>query len=110
MAKGNQLRYNAVMTRDEVISKLKAVEPALRAQGAAALYLFGSHARDQAADASDVDVFIDRDPGRPFGFVELTNIQFMLEEALGTDVDLATRTALHPRLRAEIERTAIRVL
>lgn len=98
------------MTRNEVISRLKAVEPALRAQGAATLYLFGSHARDQASDRSDVDIFIDRDPDRPFGFVELTNIQMMLEEVLGTEVDLATRTALHPRLRTEIERTAIRVL
>lgn len=98
------------MTRNEVISRLKAAEHALRAQGAAALYLFGSHARDQASDHSDVDIFIDRDPDRAFGFVELTNIQLMLEEVLGTEVDLATRTALHPRLRAEIERTAIRVL
>ena len=98
------------MTRDEVISRLRSAEPALRAQGAAALYLFGSHARDQAVAGSDVDVFIDRDPERSFGFIELTNIQFLLEEVLGTEVDLATRTALHPRLRAEIERTAIRVL
>ena len=98
------------MTKDEVISRLKATEPALRAQGAASLYLFGSHARDEASDSSDVDVFIDRDPDRSFGFIELTNIQFLLEEALGTQVDLATRTALHPRLRPEIERTAIRVM
>jgi uncharacterized protein len=98
------------MTKDEVISRLKAVEPELRAQGAAALYLFGSHARDEAGASSDVDVFIDRSTDRPFGFVELTNIHSLLENALGTDVDLATRTALHPRLRAEIERTAIRVM
>ena len=36
------------MDRNEVIAKLKAVEPQLRAHGVAALYLFGSYARDDA--------------------------------------------------------------
>ena len=44
------------MTRAEVVAKLKAVEPALRAHGVAALYLFGSYARDEAGPDSDLDV------------------------------------------------------
>jgi predicted nucleotidyltransferase len=44
------------MRRDEVIAKLKEAEPALKAFGVAALYLFGSHARDEAGPNSDVDV------------------------------------------------------
>ncbi len=47
------------MRRDEVIARLKEVEPAIRARGARSLYLFGSHARDEARAESDVDVFID---------------------------------------------------
>ncbi len=47
------------MDRDEVIAKLRAVEPPLRAHGVAALYLFGSYARDEARQDSDVDVFVD---------------------------------------------------
>jgi hypothetical protein len=41
------------MRRDEVIAKLKEAEPALRGFGVAALYLFGSHARDEAQSGSD---------------------------------------------------------
>ena len=47
------------MDRNEVIAKLKAVEPQLRGHGVAALYLFGSYARDEARQDSDVDVFVD---------------------------------------------------
>jgi hypothetical protein len=55
------------MRRDDVIAKLKETEPVLRGFGVAALYLFGSHARDEASPDSDVDVFIDVAPGAAFG-------------------------------------------
>ena|SRR5215467_10334452 len=48
------------MNRAEIINKLKAAEPQLRAHGIAGLYLFGSYARDEAQPESDVDVFIDK--------------------------------------------------
>jgi Nucleotidyltransferase domain len=47
------------MDRDEIITKLKAAEPQLRAHGVGALYLFGSYARDEARPDLDVDVFVD---------------------------------------------------
>ena len=74
-----------------MIAKLKAVEPALRAHGAAALYLFGSYARNEAQPGSDVDVFIDKDRSRKFGFDEFMDIYFILRERLGVDVDYGTR-------------------
>jgi predicted nucleotidyltransferase len=46
------------MRRDDVIAHLKQTEPALRALGVARLYLFGSHARDEAGAKSDVDVLL----------------------------------------------------
>jgi len=97
------------MRRAEVIAKLKAAEPAIRARGAAALYLFGSHARDEARADSDIDVFIDKDISRKFGFDEFMDIYFLLRDRLGTNVDYGTRDGLHPVLRPEIEREAIRV-
>src|SRR5215475_5011708 len=97
------------MRRAEVISKLKAIEPAIRARGAAALYLFGSHARDDARADSDIDVFIDKDASRKFGFDEFMDIYFLLRDRVGANVDYGTRDGLHPVLRSEIEREAIRV-
>jgi uncharacterized protein len=97
------------MRRDAIIAKLKEAEPALRAHGAAALYLFGSHARDEARPDSDVDVFIDKDPSRKFGLDEFMDIYLLLQERLGGDVDYGTREGLHPVLRPDIEREAVRV-
>jgi predicted nucleotidyltransferase len=97
------------MRRDEVIARSKEAEPALRAFGVAGLYLFGSHARDEARPDSDVDVFIDKDRTRKFGFDEFMDAYQLLQERLGDNVDYGTREALHPVLRPEIEREAVRV-
>jgi uncharacterized protein len=97
------------MRREEAIAKLKEAEPVIRARGAAALYLFGSHARDQARTDSDVDVFIDKDRTRKFGFDEFMDIYFVLQERQGDKVDYGTREGLHPLLRSKIEREAIKV-
>ena len=71
MANGCLLAYIEAMRRDDVIAKLKQTEPALRGFGVAALYLFGSHARDEASPDSDVDVFVDVAPGAAFWLASL---------------------------------------
>jgi predicted nucleotidyltransferase len=98
------------MMRDEIISRIRDHAEAIRALGAESLYLYGSHARNEANPASDVDVFIDRNPTKRFTFIELTELEFLLKEILGAEVDLSTRTALHPGLSRDIENTAIKVL
>jgi uncharacterized protein len=97
------------MRRDQVISKLRSIEPALRQLGASALYLYGSVARDEARPDSDVDVFIDKDPTRDFGFDEFMDIYFKLQETLHSDVGYTTREGLVEFYRRDIEREAIRV-
>lgn len=97
------------MRRNDVVTALKQAEPALRQRGVAALYIFGSHARDEARNDSDVDVFIDKDRSRKFGFDEFMDVYFLLQDRLGTNVDYGTREGLHPVLRPGIEREAIRV-
>lgn len=98
------------MSREEIIAKIRNHAGAIRALGAGALYLYGSHARNEARPGSDVDIFIDRDPEKHFGFIELTELEFLLQDILGADVDVSTRTALHPAISASIEKTAVKVL
>lgn len=101
--------YTADMRREQAISRLKSIEPTLRRLGASALYLYGSVARDEARPHSDIDVFIDKDPTRNFGFDEFMDIYFKLKEALDTDVGYTTREGLVEFYRRDIEREAIRV-
>nr|CAD6613356.1 nucleotidyltransferase [Rhizobium sp. Khangiran2] len=97
------------MKRSEAIEKLKAKADAIKARGATSLYLFGSVARDEASDASDLDLFIDYDPSRKFSLVDLAGIKIYLEDELSTEVDVTTRSSLHPRLKEKIETSAIRI-
>jgi hypothetical protein len=98
------------MKRDEIIAKIRENAEALRALGAASVYLYGSHVRGTTGPESDIDLFVDRDPSRHLGFIELTELEFLLRDILGAHVDLSTRTALHPALRHDIESSAVRVL
>ncbi len=68
--------------------------------GARALSLFGSVAKNEASRKSDVDILVDFDSKRGiFGFMGLKNY---LEELLHRDVDLVTKSALHPALKKRI--------
>ena len=109
MENSRLLAYSKSMRRNDVISKLKSTEPALRDFGVAALYLFGSYARDEASPDSDVDVFVDVAPGATFGLRPYMGAFETLKQAVGENVDYGTRKGLHPLLRSDIEREAIRI-
>ena len=97
------------MTRAEAISRLASHADAIRAMGATSLYLFGSTARDEAKPESDLDLFIDYEPGSRFSLIDLAGIKVYLEEKLGIETDVTTRGGLHPKLKDKIERSAIRI-
>jgi uncharacterized protein len=99
------------MRRVEVITKLKTAEPALRAQGVAALYLFGSHAHDAAGPDSDIDVFVDPASDERFGFLDFMEAYETLRKAFGQNVEIgySTREGLSRYIREDIEREAIRI-
>ena len=99
------------MRRDDVIARLKEAEPALRAFGVGALYLFGSHARDEAGPQSDVDVFVDPAPGKEFGFLPFMDAYDALRQAFDRRVEIgySTREGLSPYIRKDVEREAVRV-
>lgn len=98
------------MDRTEVIAKLKSVEPELRAHGVGALYLFGSYARNEAREASDVDVFVD--PGSE-GFYSLDHFigayDAICRAIPGREIGYGTRNSLSKYMRAAVEQEAIKV-
>ena len=98
------------MKRTEVIAKLKAVEPALRALGVAALYLFGSYARDEAGPDSDLDVFVDPASETFYKFDNYMGAYEKLQDAFpDTEIGYGTRSGLSKYIRPDVEQQAIRV-
>jgi predicted nucleotidyltransferase len=98
------------MNRTQTIAKLKSyADPIIKALGATSLFLFGSTARNESRSHSDLDLFVDYDPTGKFNALDLVDIKLLLEDHLGMEVDVTTRDSLHPMLRDNIEKTAIRV-
>ena len=89
------------MKREEVVRRLSAHKDHLRAQfGVRSLSLFGSVARDEATEVSDVDLLVEFD--RPTGYFGLIALQEHLESVLRCKVDVGTLHSLKPRLRARV--------
>jgi len=99
------------MRRKEIVAKLKKAEPAIRAHGVAALYLFGSYARDSGDADSDIDIFVDPVSDEAFGFLEFMGAYEAIQRAFGEGVDVgySTRDGLSRYIRPDVEREAIRV-
>jgi hypothetical protein len=94
--------------RDDAIAVIRQLLPELRLRfGVRHLEVFGSVARDEATDASDVDVVAEF--AGPTTFDAYFSVKEALEHALGRRVDLATPAMLKPRLRLEVERESVRV-
>ena len=94
------------MTSEEAIRRLQASAAAFRKAGVKHLYLFGSTARDEASQNSDVDLFFDHEMGA-IGLYELMDIKALATGILGTRADMIPRRGLHPVLREKIEASAI---
>ena len=96
------------MKRGEAINRLRRHEADLKRLGVAHLYIFGSTARGEARDDSDVDLFFDYEMGK-FGLFELMDVKEYATNILGRKADIMTRDSLHKTLRRQIEAAAERV-
>jgi predicted nucleotidyltransferase len=96
------------MESSEAIARLKEHEAELKQLGVEHLYLFGSTARDEAREGSDVDLFFDYERGK-FGLFDLMDVKERTSGILGRKADIMTRDSLHKTLRHRIEATAVRV-
>jgi predicted nucleotidyltransferase len=97
------------MKRDAALVRLRVLEPDLRRQGLSALFLFGSVARDEASDTSDIDLLFDVPPDVRFSLFDQARIQGDLAATLAAGVDLLPIEALDPGARARVEAEMVRV-
>lgn len=100
------------MKRDEIIALLRAHEAELKSVGIEGVRVFGSVARGEATDASDVDLIVRLRPEMREGgfayFGRLDELANRLGGMLGCHVDLVAEPVRKARLRQQIEREAAR--
>ncbi len=96
------------MNRSTILAKLQEHRDEIeRRYRVKRFSLFGSAARDELQEDSDVDVLVAFDG--PATFDGYLGLKFYLEELLGKEVDLVTESSLKPRARPHVERDLIRV-
>jgi predicted nucleotidyltransferase len=73
--------------------------------GASNVRIFGSVARGEADEQSDIDLLVDMEPGR--SLLDLCGLLIDLEELLGCKVDVVTEKGLRDRIRERVLKEAV---
>ena len=97
------------LNREEVLKKLKELKPLLRQKfGVVEIGLFGSVARGDNTEKSDLDLLI-KVKREKFSLIDFVSLKNFLEERLNCKVDLVIEKAIKPRLKERILKEAIYV-
>lgn len=97
------------MQRNELLAKIRALQPRLEAEGVDHVALFGSRARGDNRPASDVDLLIEVDPGQLFSLLDLIGVEHMVEEATGISANALMRRSLERDFATAIANDVIEV-
>ncbi len=81
---------------------IKIISDYLHTQPVKKAYLFGSYARGEQDEVSDIDLMVELDDR--VGLYKFVGIQLKLEELLSKKVDLITTEGISPRLKPYIEK------
>ena len=91
----------------DILQALGRLKPVWGAKyGLRAIALFGSYARGDQNEHSDVDVLVDVDTSIGLGFVDLAEA---IEEAVGAPADVVSIRGIKPRYFKSIEKDLIYV-
>ena len=82
--------------------KIQRLLDLLKKHNARRVEIFGSYARGEAGEKSDIDVIVDFAEKK--SLLEIIGIEQELEDELGVKVDLLTRKSISPYLIKEIEK------
>lgn len=82
--------------------------PILKKAGVTRSSLFGSLARGEVVEDSDIDILVEFPKGK--SLLDLVRLQRKLKEVLGKEVDVLTYNSVHPLLKDYIQKDQIHIL
>jgi predicted nucleotidyltransferase len=83
-------------------TELQKIRDYFKSQPVKKAWIFGSHSRNMADAASDVDILIELDHSKPVG-LKFVRMQIELTRILQTGVDLISEKALSKYIRPRVE-------
>lgn len=96
-----------VVDKSHVIETLRGHRDELRAAGIVHLSVFGSVARGDVSERSDVDLMADFDKSMRLTLVKIGSMQHRLSEWLGVEVELSSANWLREPVRSRAMREAV---
>ncbi|WP_036603467.1 nucleotidyltransferase family protein [Olivibacter sitiensis] len=94
-------------TKKYIVERLRELKPLLQKKyPISEMGLFGSYARGDNTETSDIDIMVDFDGTIGMGFFRLAN---ELEDEFNTKVDLVSRKGIKPHYLPYIEENLIRI-
>ncbi len=92
--------------KEQILNFLKKELPNLKEKfKVKTIGLFGSYAREEQTETSDIDMLVDFET--PVGFIKFMELENYLSDKLGAKVDLVTPDALKPLIKPDIISEAV---
>jgi uncharacterized protein len=95
------------MDRQDILTRLRENEAALKARGVTHAALFGSVARGEQRPDSDIDIMIELDPAARVTMFDYVDIKEYIERLFQGRVDVVNRDGLKPFVRPNAAADAI---
>jgi predicted nucleotidyltransferase len=100
LAGGSNLRLVGAPMLSDLRNRRSEILATARAHGATRVRVFGSVARGDATETSDIDFLVDLDDDR--GLLDLGGLLMDLQELLGHNVDVVTEAGLRSRVAQRV--------
>jgi len=83
------------------------ISPYIQEYGIKKVGVFGSYARGQTKEASDIDLVFDFE--KDFGIIELCRLKLDLEERLGKSVDIIEFSSIDPLIKENVLKEVVMI-
>jgi uncharacterized protein len=99
---------NPVENKIEIEERIRSERQKLVSLGVKSIGIFGSFARGEQKQTSDVDFFVEFEPSK-HKFDNFMEVSFLLEDLLGRKVEIVTPESLSPYIGPHILREVVNI-
>jgi len=97
------------MKTTEIIAKLESLRPKFEAEGVEHLAIFGSRARGDHTETSDLDLLIDAAPKSRFSILNLVGVEHIVADSIGLPANAFMRRSLDAPFQKSISSDVIEI-